>query len=252
MLAHPTLDKLYALRLWGMARAWEEQMRMTDLRDLTFEERFGLLVDREMTERRDLKLRIRLKMARLRLTACVEDIDYRQPRGLDKGLLLDLESCRWIKDRQNILITGPTGVGKSYLACALGHKACREGYRTLYVRLPRLLQELHIARGDGRYGKVLAGLARMDLLLIDDWGLAPMDDHGRRDILEILEDRHDVRSTIVTGQLPVSGWHEMIGDPTLADAILDRLVHNAYKIELKGESMRKTLKSLTQSGHSGT
>jgi len=252
MLAHPTLDKLYALRLCGMARAWEEQMRMTDLRELSFEERFGLLVDREMTERCDLKLRIRLKMARLRLSACVEDIDYRQPRGLDKGLLVDLASCRWIKDRQNILITGPTGVGKSYLACALGHKACREGYRTLYVRLPRLLQELHIARGDGRYGKVLAGLARMDLLLIDDWGLAPMDDHSRRDILEILEDRHDVRSTIVTGQLPVSGWHEMIGDPTLADAILDRLVHNAYKIELKGESMRKTLKSLTQSGHSGT
>ena len=252
MLAHPTLDKLYALRLGGMARAWEEQMRMTDLRELSFEERFGLLVDREMTERRDLKLRIRLKMARLRLSACVEDIDYRQPRGLDKGLLLELASCRWIKDRQNILITGPTGVGKSYLACALGHKACREGYRTLYVRLPRLLQELHIARGDGRYGKVLAGLARMDLLLIDDWRLAPMDDHSRRDILEILEDRHDVRSTIVTGQLPVSGWHEMIGDPTLADAILDRLVHNAYKIELKGESMRKTLKSLTQSGHSGT
>jgi len=143
-------------------------------------------------------------------------------------------------------------VGKSYLACALGNKACREGYRTLYVRLPRLLQELHIARGDGRYGKVLAGLTRMNLLLIDDWGLVPLDDHGRRDILEILEDRHDVRSTIVTGQLPVSGWHEMIGDPTLADAILDRLVHNAHKIELKGESMRKTLKSLTQTGHSGT
>ena len=252
MLAHPTLDKLYALRLWGMARGWEEQMRMTDLRELSFEERFGLLVDREMTERRDLRLRVRLKMARLRLTACVEDIDYRQPRGLDKGLLLELVSCRWIKERQNILITGPTGVGKSYLACALGNKACREGYRTLYVRLPRLLQELHIARGDGRYGKVLASLARMDLLLIDDWGLAPMDDHGRRDILEILEDRHDIRSTIVTGQLPISGWHEMIGDPTLADAILDRLVHNAHKIELKGESMRKTLKSLTQSGHSGT
>jgi DNA replication protein DnaC len=165
---------------------------------------------------------------------------------------MELASCRWIKERQNILITGPTGVGKSYLACALGNKACREGYRTLYARLPRLLQELHIARGDGRYGKVLAGLARMDLLLIDDWGLVPLDDHGRRDILEILEDRHDVHSTIVTGQLPVSGWHEMIGDPTLADAILDRLVHNAYKIELKGESMRKTLKSLTQSGHSGT
>jgi DNA replication protein DnaC len=252
MLTHPTLEKLYSLRLCGMARGWEEQMRMPDLRGLTFEERFGLLVDREMTERRDLRLRVRLKMARLRLAAAVEDIDFRQPRGLDKGLLLELASCAWIKERQNVLITGPTGVGKSYLACALGNKACREGYRTLYTRLPRLLQELHIARGDGRYGKVLAGLARMDLLLIDDWGLAPLDDHGRRDILEILEDRHDVRSTIVSGQLPVSGWHEMIGDPTLADAILDRLVHNAHKIELKGESMRKTLKSLTQSGHSGT
>lgn len=252
MLNHPTLEKLYSLRLWGMARGWEEQMRMPDLRELAFEERFGLLVDREMTERRDLRLRVRLKTARLRLTASVEDIDFRQPRGLDKGLLLELASCAWIKERQNVLITGPTGVGKSYLACALGNKACREGYRTLYTRLPRLLQELHIARGDGRYGKVLASLARTDLLLIDDWGLAPLDDHGRRDILEILEDRHDVRSTIVSGQLPVSGWHEMIGDPTLADAILDRLVHNAHKIELKGESMRKTLKSLTQSGHSGT
>jgi DNA replication protein DnaC len=232
-----------------MAKALEEQLQMTDLEGLTFEERLGLLVDRETTERQNRKLQTRLKKARLRLNAALEDIDYRSPRGLDKSLILSLASCRWIKDHLNILITGPTGAGKSYLACALAQKACREGYRALYFRLPRLLQELAMARGDGRYGKVLTNLAKNDLLVIDDWGLVPLDDHGRRDVLEILEDRHDVRSTLVTSQLPLANWHETIGHPTLADAILDRLVHNAYKIPLKGESMRKKMKSLTQSGH---
>ena len=249
MLTHPTLDQLHGLKLAGMAKALEEQLQMTDLEELTFEERLGLLVDREVTERQNRKLQTRLKKARLRLNAALEDIDYRSPRGLDKSLILSLASCRWIKDHLNILITGPTGAGKSYLACALAQKACREGYRALYFRLPRLLQELAMARGDGRYGKVLITLAKNDLLVIDDWGLVPLDDHGRRDVLEILEDRHDVRSTLVTSQLPLANWHETIGHPTLADAILDRLVHNAYKIPLKGESMRKKMKSLTQSGH---
>jgi len=249
MLTHPTLDQLHTLKLAGMAKALEEQLQMRDLEGLTFEERLGLLVDREVTERQNRKLQTRLKKARLRLNAALEDIDYRSPRGLDKSLILSLASCRWIEDHLNILITGPTGAGKSYLACALAQKACREGYRALYFRLPRLLQELAMARGDGRYGKVLTNLAKNDLLVIDDWGLVPLDDHGRRDVLEILEDRHDVRSTLVTSQLPLANWHETIGHPTLADAILDRLVHNAYKIPLKGESMRKKMKSLTQSGH---
>ena len=181
--------------------------------------------------------------------ASLEDLDYRTPRGLDKSLMLRPSSCQWIEDHHNVLITGPTGVGKSFVACSLGHKACREGYRTLYFRLPRLLQELAMAKGDGRYGRVLTNLAKTDLLIIDDWGLTTLDDHGRRDILEILEDRYNVRSTVVTSQLPVSHWHEAVGDPTLADAILDRLVHNAYKISLKGESMRKKQKSLTEAGH---
>jgi DNA replication protein DnaC len=249
MLAHPTLDKLQALQLGGMVKALEEQLRMPDLDGLSFEERLGLLVDREVTERHNRKLGLRLKKARLRLQATLEDINYRHPRGLDKSLILSLAACRWIEEHHNVLVTGPTGAGKSYIACALAQKACREGYRALYFRLPRLLQDFALARADGRYGKLLASLLKQDLLVIDDWGLAPLDDHGRRDILEIFEDRHNVRSTLVTSQLPVPNWHEMIGDPTLADAILDRLVHNAYKITLKGESMRKTMKPLIQSGH---
>jgi len=249
MLTHPTLEKLRSLKLSGMANALEEQGGVPDLKELTFEERLGLLVDREVTVRRNRKLQTLLKKAKLRLNASIEDIDYRHPRDLDKSLILSLASCQWVEEHNNILITGPTGVGKSYLACALAQKACRQGCRTLYFRLPRLLQELTMARGDGRYAKMLINLAKNDLLVIDDWGLGPLDDHGRRDILEILEDRHNIRSTIVTSQLPLNNWHEIIGDPTLADAILDRLVHNAYKINLKGESMRKRLKSLTQAGH---
>jgi DNA replication protein DnaC len=249
MLVHPTLDKLHTLKLGGMAAAFAEQLEMPSVEDLGFEERLGLLVDREMTERQNRNLGLRLKKARLRLNAAVEDIDYRPPRGLDKSVVLALASCRWVEEHHNVLITGPTGAGKSYLACALAHKACREGHRALYFRLPRLLQELNAARADGRYGKILVHLLKQDLLVIDDWGLTPFDDLGRRDMLEILEDRHGRRSTLVASQLPIAAWHDMIGDKTLADAILDRLVHNAYKIPLIGESMRKTAKSLTQSGH---
>ena len=245
MLTHPTLDKLQALRLTGMVKALSEQMHMPDISDLSFEERLGLLVDREMTERHDRRLKTRLRQAKLRLSASIEDIDYRHPRGLDKSLMMSLASCQWAKDRRNILITGPTGIGKTWIACALGQTACRQGYTTLYLRLPRLLQELPIAKGDGRYPKLMASLAKTDVLIIDDWALAKLNDDHRRDLLEVLEDRHDRRSTLVTSQFPLEHWHEAIGNPTLADAILDRLVHNAYKIILKGESMRKQRAILT-------
>lgn len=245
MLTHPTLDKLQTLRLTGMVKALSEQMQMPDIAELSFEERLGLLVDREMTERHDRRLKTRLRQAKLRLSAALEDIDYRHPRGLDRSLMRSLASCQWVRDRRNILITGPTGIGKTWLSCALGQAACRQGYTTLYLRLPRLLQELPIAKGDGRDPKLMASLARTDLLILDDWALAKLNDDHRRDLLEVLEDRHDRKSTLVTSQFPLEHWHEAIGNPTLADAILDRLVHNAYKIILKGESMRKQRAALT-------
>ncbi len=239
MLNHPTLERLHALQLRGMARAFEEQMQMPDLGELSFAERLGLLVDREAADRESRRLARRLKEAKLRLEAAVEDLDFRIPRGLDKRLVLSLASCGWIDQRLNVLITGPTGVGKSYLACALAHKACRDGYTVLYHRLSRLLGELALARGDGRYPQLLARLGKARLLVLDDWGLEPLTDTHRRDLLEILEDRYDRRSTLVTSQLAVKHWHDALGDPTLADAILDRLVHNAHRIELDGESIRK-------------
>jgi len=242
MLKHPTLDKLETLRLFGMAKGLREQKDMSECGALTFEERLGLLVDREITERDNVRLASRLKRAKLRLTATVEDIDFRSPRGLDKGTVLALADCQWIRTHHNCLITGPTGVGKSYLACALAHKACREGYSTLYLRAPRLFEELAVAKGDGRYRRLLVRYARLDLLILDDWGLSPLTDEQRHDMLEILEERHDLRSTLVTSQVPVEKWHPVIGDPTLADAILDRLVHNAYRLTLKGDSLRKRSK----------
>ena len=245
MLNHPTLDKLQALRFVGMAQALSEQMTLPDIDDLSFEERLGLLIDRELTEREDRRLKTRLRQAKLKQNACIGDIDYRHARGLDKSLMRDLANCQWIKRHLNLLITGPTGVGKTWIACALAQKACREGYSALYLRLPRLLQELPIAKGDGTYIRLMMRLARIDVLILDDWGLSKLIAEQRRDLLEILEDRHDNRSTIVTSQLPLDKWHHIIGDPTLADAILDRLVHNAYKINLKGESMRKSKTKLT-------
>ena len=245
MLKHPTLDKLHALKLTGMAAALADQSAPPDITDLSFEERLGLLVDREMTERDNRRMSSRLRRAKLRHAAILEDIDYRNSRGLDKGLVQSLASCQWVKEHLNVLITGPTGVGKTWLACALAHKACREGYTAQYVRLTRLLRELTIAKGDGQYSKLLTSLAKVDVLILDDWGLMKLSAENRRDLLEVLEDRHGRRSTIATSQLPIEEWHGIIGDATLADAILDRLVHNAYKINLRGESMRKQQAKLT-------
>ncbi|MFO7972205.1 MAG: IS21-like element helper ATPase IstB [Desulfobacterales bacterium] len=245
MLTQPIFDKLQQLRFYGMLKALEEQMQMPDIDTLGFEERFGLLLDREMTVREDRRLKTRLRKAKLRQHACVEDVDFRHPRKLDKTLFMGLTDCRWLKEHNNVLLIGPTGVGKTYLACALAQKACREGYSSLYFRLPRLLHKLSIAKADGRYDKLLGGIGRTDLLVLDDWGLDKFVKEQRHDLLEILEDRHGLRSTLITSQLPVKHWHEIIGDPTLADAILDRLVHNAYKLVLEGESMRKKQSKLT-------
>jgi DNA replication protein DnaC len=243
MLTHPTLEKLQALRLNGMLKGLEEQMQMTGLEEIGFVERLGLLVDREMTERENRRLKDRLAKARLRQSAAVEDVDLRTPRGLDRSLFVSLCSCQWITQHLNVLITGKTGTGKSFLACALAQKACRESFSVAYHRVPRLLSDLGTAKVDGRYSKLLASLSRIDLLVLDDWGLHPLTEGQRRDLLEILEDRYGRRSTLVTSQLPVKMWHDAIGDATLADALLDRLVHNAYQIKLLGESRRKTEQS---------
>lgn len=245
MLTHPILDQLLDMKLTGMHRALTEQMQMNDLDPMSFEERLGLLVDREATERADRRLQYRLRNARLKQHACVEDIDYRHRRGLDKGLMRKLTTGEYLDHQLNILITAPAGVGKTWLACALAHKACRDGYTARYLRLPRLMQEWPIAKADGRYVRLLREYARTDLLILDDWAIVPINEETRRDLLEILDDRHNRKSTVVTSQLPVDKWHEYLAEPTIADAILDRLVHNAYRLQLKGESMRKTTANLT-------
>jgi DNA replication protein DnaC len=229
-----------------MAVAFREQMEQPQMGALSFEERFAMIVDRESNHRENRKLARRLKAARLKMKAAVEDIDYRHPRGLDKSVMRSLTTCQWLKGRQNVIITGPTGIGKTYISEALADKACRDGFTAVCYRMPRLARELEIARGDGRYIKLLGQLAKTDLLVIDDWGMDPLTDSERRDFREIMEDRHDMKSTVITSQYPVSKWHEIIGEPTNADAILDRIVHNAHRITLKGESLRKTRSSLTQ------
>ena len=248
MLTHPILDQLLQLKLNGMHRALSEQLDMSDIDTLSFEERLGLLIDRETTERADRRLQYRLRTARLKQPACIEDIDYRHRRGLDRRLMQKLATGEYLRDKLNVLITGPAGVGKTWIGCALAHKACRDGHTARYLRLPRLLEDLAIARADGRYLKLLRDFAKTDLVLIDDFGLASLNDDARRDLLEILDDRHGRKSTLVTSQLPVENWHDYIGDPTLADAILDRLVHNAYRLNLNGESMRKKRLGLTATG----
>ena len=242
MLLTQTVTKLHRLKLSAMVQALEEQTRQTCYVELSFEERLGLLVDRELAERDLRKLTTLLQGAKLRFPqACPEDLDFRTPRGLSREVILSLCQNGWVTGRQNVIITGPTGVGKTYLACALAASACRAGLSAHYLRLPRLLQELHLARADGSYGKLLARLAKYAVLIIDDWGLAKLPDRERRDLLEVLEDRYDLRSTVISSQIPVDKWHDLIGDPTIADAVLDRVVHNAHHLTMKGESMRKLL-----------
>jgi DNA replication protein DnaC len=245
MLNQQTIEKLQALKLIGMAEAFQDQLSQPDIDRLSCEERFGLIVDRQWTWKENGRMQRYLKQAKLKLNACVEDIDYKTPRGIDQSVMMRLISCDWIRQHQNIIITGPTGAGKTFLACALANKACREGYRTFYIRSPKLYYEMAVSRGDGSYGQLINKLARTQILIIDDLGLAPMTDSERRDLLEVIEDRHGSASTIVTSQLPIENWHEHIGDPTIADAILDRLIHNAHKIKMKGGSMRRKHSDLT-------
>lgn len=240
MLTEPTVEKLRTLRLEAMAAGYVEQQQKSDITELGFDDRFGLLVDAEYLARENKRLTRRLREAKLRLgQACVEDIDYPAQRGLDKALVRQLATCAWIQAHQSVLITGLTGTGKSFIACALANQACRRGFRTLYCRTTRLFDELVLARATGAHVRLLAKLARMDVLVLDDWGLKPVGDQERLDLLEILEDRYGLRSTVVTSQFPPEKWHERLGEPTLADAILDRLLHGAYRIALKGPSRRK-------------
>lgn len=239
MLTHPTIEELKTLGLSGMAEALSEHLDDASVREMTFEDRLAILVDRERRHRETRRYRTRLRQAQLRLKAHIEDVDYSAGRGLDRGLIGHLASNQWIRDGRNLLIVGASGVGKTWLACAFGEKACRANLGVRYHRLPRLLEDLALARTDGRYAQLLKRLARADLLILDDWGLASMTPEQRRDLLEVLDDRCGRAATLVTSQFPVAQWHELIGEATVADAILDRLIHNAHRIELEGESMRK-------------
>jgi len=240
MIHQQTVERLRSLRLPAMADALVTQASQPDVHGLSFEERLGLLVDQEWLYRDNRRLARLLHDAKLRVAACVEDIDYTHPRGLDRVVVRSLATCGWVRSHQNVLITGPTGVGKSFMACALGNAGCRQGFSARYYRVPRLMTELAIARGDGSFPKLLGRLARVQLLVLDDWALTPLNAQEARDLLEVIDDRCQTSSTIVATQLPIDQWHGTIADPSVADAILDRLVHNSHKLILKGESMRKT------------
>jgi DNA replication protein DnaC len=239
MLNQPTIEKLQAMKLYGMADAFREQIDTASSSQLSFEERFGLLLDRQWTWKEGRALTRRLQLAKFKERGVVEDIDYQHPRGLDRKLMRTLATSEWVRVHHNILFTGPTGIGKTWLACALAHKACRDGFFSLHKRIAELFRELAIARADGSFGQFLTKLSRIDVLVLDDFAMIPLKEQERRDFLEICDDRYQRRSTILTSQVPVSHWHEQIGDPTIADSIMDRLVHNAYRIELDGESIRK-------------
>ncbi|MGN8119604.1 IS21-like element helper ATPase IstB [Labrys sp. 22185] len=243
MLTHPTLDLAHELGLQGMAKGFRDIQTQPEARSLDHAEWLAMLLQQEKTTRQQKRFEMRARLARLRHAASVEDVDYRAVRGLDRSLFLKLTTGDWIRPRHNLLMAGPCGVGKSWLACALGRKACRDDFSVAYHRVPRLFAALAVARGDGRYARMLRAIARLDLLILDDWGPEPLDAEQRRDLLEIVEDRYEARSIIVTSQIPVERWYELIGSPTIADAILDRLVHNAYRIELNGESLRKARKT---------
>lgn len=242
MLHHTTLNTLKTLKLPGMAAAFEEQLIQSASHSLSFDDRFGLIVDREAVHRDNQKLGRLLKSARLKHAACVEDIDYRSGRGLNKAVMASLIGCEWIRQAQNLILTGATGCGKTWIACALGHQACRQGLSVLYTRTTRLMEEMKLAHADGSFRKRLGQIARMDLLILDDWGLSTMTQSERQDLLELIDDRTR-KSTLITSQIPVKSWHEVIGEPTLADAILDRIVHRAHTIDMTGDSMRKTKKT---------
>jgi DNA replication protein DnaC len=240
MLTEPTIEKLHSMHLGAMAAAWTMQRDDPKLHELDFDSRFGMIVDAEHLSRDNKRLARSLREAKLRIpNACIEDVDYPPKRELDRVMIRQLGTCAWIGTHANVIITGATGTGKSYVACALAQQACRSGYRSLYRRVPRLLEELALAHADGTYTRLLGRLAKIDVLVLDDWGLAPLRDQERRDMLEIFDDRHAARSAIFTSQLPIEKWHDYVADPTIADALLDRIVHNAHRIKLKGPSRRK-------------
>ena len=239
MLIQPTMQKLSALKLYGMANALQALMDNPESSALSFDEKIGIFVDQEATYRDNKRQTRLLNIARLRSTqACIEDIDYQHVRDLDKNFMLTLTVCDWIRRQQNLIFLGPTGIGKSYLACALGHQACRQGLSVRYFRVPRLFEMFRVAQGEGKYTRFLRELSKADLLILDDWGLEQLNKEERHDLLEVLEDRHMLKSTAITTQLPLHLWHQYIGEATIADAILDRLLTNAHKVELKGPSMR--------------